>query len=86
MNIVQHVYLFYVGASFGDMPRSDIAGSSGRTIFKLSEETPDRFSKWFYKFEILPAMDAKILNKILQNRIQEQNITIIHHNLVSLFK
>jgi hypothetical protein len=28
---VEHVSLLYVGASFGYMPRSDIAGSSGRT-------------------------------------------------------
>jgi hypothetical protein len=30
MNIVEHVSLLYVGASFGNMPRSGIAGSSGR--------------------------------------------------------
>ena len=29
MNIVEHVFLFYVGASFGYMPRSGIAGLSG---------------------------------------------------------
>ena len=32
MNIVEHVFLFYVGASFGYMPRSGIAGSSGNTM------------------------------------------------------
>ena len=31
-NIVEHVSLLHVGASFGYMPRSGIAGSSGRTI------------------------------------------------------
>jgi hypothetical protein len=32
MNIVEHVSLLYVGASFGNMPRSGIAGSSNITI------------------------------------------------------
>jgi hypothetical protein len=32
MNIVEHVSLLYIGASFKYMPRSDIAGSSGNTI------------------------------------------------------
>jgi hypothetical protein len=32
MNIVEHVSLLYVGASFGYMPRSGIAGLLGRTI------------------------------------------------------
>jgi len=32
MNIVEHVSLLYVGASFGYMPRSGIAGSSGSTM------------------------------------------------------
>jgi hypothetical protein len=32
INIVEHVSLLYVGTSFGYMPRSGIAGSSGNTI------------------------------------------------------
>ena len=32
MNIVEHVSLFYVGESFGYMPRSGITGFSGNTI------------------------------------------------------
>jgi hypothetical protein len=32
MNIVEHVSLLYVEASFGYMPRSGIAGSSGSTM------------------------------------------------------
>jgi hypothetical protein len=32
MNIVAHVFLLYVGASFGYMPNSGIAGSSGSTM------------------------------------------------------
>jgi hypothetical protein len=35
MNIVEHVSLLCVGTSFGYMPRSGIAGSSGRTIFNF---------------------------------------------------
>jgi hypothetical protein len=31
MNIVDHMSLVMVGASFGYVPRSGIAGSSGRT-------------------------------------------------------
>jgi hypothetical protein len=32
MNIVEHVPLWYGGAFFGHMPKSGIAGSSGRSI------------------------------------------------------
>jgi len=32
MNIVEHVSLFYVGASFGYMPKRGIAGSSGSSM------------------------------------------------------
>jgi hypothetical protein len=32
MNIVDHVSLLYVGAYFGYMPKSGIAGSSGSTM------------------------------------------------------
>jgi hypothetical protein len=32
MNIAEHMSLLYIGASFGYMPRSDIAGSSGSTM------------------------------------------------------
>jgi hypothetical protein len=32
MNIMEHVSLLYVRASFGYMPRSGIAGSSGNTM------------------------------------------------------
>jgi hypothetical protein len=32
MNIVEHVSLLYVAASFGYIPRSRIAGSSGSTM------------------------------------------------------
>jgi len=48
MNIVEHVSLFYVRASFGYMPRSGKAGSSG------SEEPPDCFPEQLYQLSILP--------------------------------
>jgi hypothetical protein len=35
MNIVEHVSLLYVGEYFEYMPRSDIAGSSGSTMFNF---------------------------------------------------
>jgi hypothetical protein len=41
MNIVEHVSLLYIGASFGYMPRIGIAVSSGRTIFNFFEEMPN---------------------------------------------
>ena len=43
MNIVEHVFLLYVGASFGYMLRSVIAGSSGSNYVQFSEEPPDSF-------------------------------------------
>jgi hypothetical protein len=35
MNTIEHVALLYVGASFGYMARSVIAGSSSRDIFAM---------------------------------------------------
>jgi hypothetical protein len=32
MNLLEHVFLLHVGASFGYMPRSSIDGLSGRTM------------------------------------------------------
>jgi len=43
MNIMEHVSLLYVGAYFGYMPRTGIAGSSGPSYVQFSEEPPDRF-------------------------------------------
>jgi len=39
MNIVEHVSLLYVGASFGYMPKSGIAGSSGMSNFLINCQT-----------------------------------------------
>jgi hypothetical protein len=35
MNIVEHVPVWHDGASFGYIPKSGIAGSSGRSISNL---------------------------------------------------
>ena len=35
MNIVEHMSLLYVGASFEYMPRGSVAGSSGRELFAI---------------------------------------------------
>ena len=35
MNIVEHIFLLYVGASFGYMPRSGIAESSSSTAYNF---------------------------------------------------
>jgi len=57
MNIVEHVSLLYVGASFGCLPKSGcpIAGASGSTMF--SEEHPDCFPEWLYELAIPPTME-----------------------------
>ena len=41
MNIVEHVPLWHGGTSFGYIPKSGIAGSSGRSNSNFSEEPPD---------------------------------------------
>jgi hypothetical protein len=42
VNLVEHVFLWYGGTSFGsDMPRGYIAGSSGRNNFQFSMKLPD---------------------------------------------
>jgi hypothetical protein len=41
MNIVEHVPLWHGEASFGYIPKSGIAGSSGSIYFQFSEEPPD---------------------------------------------
>ena len=43
-NIVEHVYLLYVGAYFGYMPRSGISGSSGNTMSNFLENCQTDFS------------------------------------------
>jgi hypothetical protein len=56
MNIVEHVPQWYGGASFRYMPRSGIAGSSGRTISNFLMNRQIDFSEWLYQFAIPPAM------------------------------
>jgi hypothetical protein len=52
-----HVFLWYGRTPFGYMPRSSIAGSSGRTMSSFFEKPPDLFPEWLYKFAIPPAME-----------------------------
>jgi len=47
MNIVEHVSLLYVGTSFGYMPRSGIAGPSGRTMSNLPRNCQIDFQSGF---------------------------------------
>ena len=47
LNIMEYVFLLYVGASFGYMPRSGIAGSSGSTMSTfLRNHQTDFQSAW----------------------------------------
>ena len=57
INIVKHVSLLYVGASFGYMSRSGIAGSSGRTISNFLRNWQIVFQSSFYQLAIPPAME-----------------------------
>ena len=59
MNIVEHVSLLAVGASFGYMPRSyGIAGSSGRMISSFLKNCQTDFqSGWLYQLAIPPAIE-----------------------------
>jgi hypothetical protein len=48
MNIVEHVSLLYVTASFGYMPRSGIAGFSGNTVSNFQRtQDYDGLSRFF---------------------------------------
>jgi hypothetical protein len=43
MNIMEHVSLFYVGKSYEYLPRSGIAGSSGRTMSNFLRDHKNEF-------------------------------------------
>jgi len=57
MNIVEDVSLIYVGASFGDMPRSSIAGSSGNIMSNFLRNNQTDFSEWLYQLAIPPTVE-----------------------------
>ena len=52
MNIVEYVAPWYGGASFGFIPKSGKAGSSGRYIFNFLRKLQIDFLSGFYKFSI----------------------------------
>ena len=51
------VFLWYVGASFGYMIKSGIAGSPGIIIFNFLRYSPNWFPEWLYHFASTPAME-----------------------------
>ena len=53
INIVEHVALLYVGASFGYVPRSGIAGYSGNTISNFLRNCQTDFQNG-YQLVFLP--------------------------------
>ena len=57
MNIVEHVFLLYVGESFGYMPRSGIAGSSGSTMSNYLKKHQTDFQTGLYQLKIPLAME-----------------------------
>jgi hypothetical protein len=66
MNIVEHISLLYVGASFMYMPRSGIAGSSGSTM--------SNFPEWLYQLSIPPTMED-LWSKYKGIHIHKRNFT-----------
>jgi len=91
MNIVEHVCLLYVGASFGFMPRRGIAGSLGNAIPNFLRSLQTDFQRGYtsLQFHILSDLYRKsntnTLWTILQNRkrrnptqfLREVTITLI---------
>ena len=57
MNIVEYVAPWYGGASFGFIPKSGKAGSSGRYIFNFLRKLQIDFLSGFYKFPFPPAVE-----------------------------
>ena len=47
INIVEHVSLLYVGASFAYIPRSDITGSSGNTMYNFLRNNQTDFQSGY---------------------------------------
>ena len=57
MNTVEHVSILHVGAASGYMPRSGIAGSSGKTISNFLKNCQIDFRSGLYKFALPPAIE-----------------------------
>jgi hypothetical protein len=60
MNIVEHVSMLYIGASFGYMPRSGMAGSSGSTMSNFGRNHQTYFQSGcsrVFQLTIPPAME-----------------------------
>jgi hypothetical protein len=58
MNIVEHMSLWYGAASFGYIPRSGVAGSSGRTIPSLLRNCQINFQSGYnFKYALPPAIE-----------------------------
>jgi hypothetical protein len=51
MNIVEHVSLLHVGASFGYMPRNSIAGPSGSTMSNFLRNLQTDFQSVYTSFQ-----------------------------------
>jgi hypothetical protein len=51
VNIVEYVFLIYVGASFGYMPRSGVAGSSGNTMSSFLRKHQNDFQSFYTSFQ-----------------------------------
>ena len=57
MNIVIHLPLWHGGSSFGYIPKSGIAESSGRSISDFQKKIQNDFQSGNYQFAIPPAME-----------------------------
>jgi len=69
MNIVEHVSLLYVGASFGYIPRSGIAGSSSSAMSIFLSNLQTDFQSGFTTF-----YNGHLTKSITQLRLENHHI------------